>query len=253
MDSTHAYKYLVAGRALPSANPLDGSWGAARGSRYGEAMSQSVLGSRMWPLADEGSYFLATNPTVGTGIAGHAASTTIDDAKPFLLLRNTASPASGAKRVYLDYIKLQTTVAGAGATTTLFACKLDKGANRYTGSAGSVLTPVNPNMDSTTSPVLHVRAGAVGATAASADARLLTGGQLARSVVTVVGDTYLWVFGQSNRALSSMIVAGTAIANIVYAMPPVVIGPEQMFLLHQGGASQSGAHSFEIEIGWSER
>ncbi len=242
-------QYISTARALPGVNP-ENSWGTQRGSRYGEAFVQQ-MGGAMWPFADEGSYFLATNPTPGTGIAGHAAPTTIDDTKPFLLLRNGASPAANAKRCYLDYIKLQTTAAGAGATTTLFGCKLDKGANRYT-SGGSTLTPVNPNMDSSASPAMTVKAGAVVAAAASADVRLLTGGQLARSVVTVVGDTYLWVFGQG-RQLSSMIVAGTAIANIVYAMPPVVIGPEQMFLLHQGGASQSGAHSFEIEIGWTER
>jgi hypothetical protein len=250
-EPVNSYKFLTTSRVLPSVQG-DNSWNGARGGRYGEEYAQLVAGSRMWPLADEGSYFLATNPTPGTGIAGHPAPTTIDDTKPFLLLRNGAAPAAGAKRVYLDYIKLQTTVAGAGATNTLFGAKLDKGANRYS-SGGSTLTPVNPNMDSSAAPAMTVKCGAVVAAAASADVRLLTGGQLARSVVTVVGDTYLWVFGQSEKALSSMIVAGTAIANIVFAMPPVVIGPEQMFLLHQGAASQSGAHSFEVEVGWTER
>lgn len=241
---------LSTSRVLPGVS-YDNAWNAARGSRYGEVYAQPMGGAYMG-FADEGSYFLATNPTVGTGIAGHAAATAVDDTKPLLLLRNGASPAAGAKRCYLDYIKLQTTVAGAGATNTLFAAKLDKGTNRYS-SGGSAITPVNPNMDSTASPAMTVKAGAVVAAAASADVRLLTGGQLARSVVTVVGDTYLWVFGRSERALSSMIVAGTAIANIIFAMPPVVIGPEQMFLLHQAAASQSGAHSFEIEVGWTER
>ncbi|HYC99696.1 MAG TPA: hypothetical protein VEB22_00585, partial [Phycisphaerales bacterium] len=62
------------GRAIPQ-----------RGTTYAEGVVLSVH-QKQHTLADEGSYFVARNPTPGTGVAGHAAPTTLDDTKPFLEL-----------------------------------------------------------------------------------------------------------------------------------------------------------------------
>lgn len=239
----------VANRAQPGSYSNNAQV-PARASSYGELVMQPLAGSKMHALTDEGAYFLCRNATPGTGIAGHAAPTTIDDEKPLVFIRNTASP-SAKTRLYLDYIRLQVTAAGADGTTVRAACMVDKGNSRR-GTGGTDLTPINPNMDSSESSVATVAVGAVAASAESADVRLLNHGLL-RPVITVVGDCYFFDFGGSSKVPSSMIVAGTAVANIVVPCAPVVIGPEQMFLLHMAAASQSAACSYEVEIGYWER
>ena len=235
-------------RDLPS-TISEGSPGPLRGSRRGELAVQQLHG-KLHGLADEGSYFVATNPTVGTGVAGIAAADGFDDLETLAFLRNTESAATG-KRIYLDYILLVPTAAGTNGTTFSFAAKIDKGNNRF-ASGGSAITPVCPNMDSTNTSVATLRFGAVVTTAASADARLVASGLL-RSVIKVVGDRYLFDFGTTDRGLGSHLVAGTAIANITIPCAPVVLGPGQMFLLHEFAASQSAAASYTFEMGWWER
>ena len=53
-----------------------------RTSIYQEPHLVLVAGQGREMLADEGSYFTAITPTSGTGIIGHAAPTTFDEAKP---------------------------------------------------------------------------------------------------------------------------------------------------------------------------
>ena len=243
--------WLETHRDLPSGYPESNAV-PQRGSRRGEAYTLPLTGSKLHSLADEGSYFVATNPTVGTAIAGITASDGFDDLETYLFLRNTESvTASTGKRIYLDYIKLQAVAVGTNGTNFSFAAKLDKGNNRFT-SGGSAITPANVNMDSSVSSIATLRAGAVVTAAASADARLVASGLL-RSVIKVAGDQYLFDFGSSSKVMSSHIVAGTAIANVVIPCPPVVIGPGQMFLLHEFAASQTVAASYTFEVGWWER
>lgn len=239
-------------RDLPGTLYTEGSTAPLRGSSRGELFVQALAGGRMHALANEGSYFVATNPTPGTGIAGIAASDGFDDLETFLFLRNNdviGNPQS--KRIFLDFIRLQATAAGTNGTNFSAVAKIDTGNSRYT-SGGSLLTPVNPNMDSSAATISQLRAGALVTTAASSQARLLFSG-LMRSVIKVVGDVYFFDFGASARSLSSMIVAGTAIANVVIPMPPVILGPGQTFFLHEFAASQTVAASYELQIGWWER
>lgn len=237
-------------RDLPGTAYGEGVAVPLRGSRRGELYTSQIAPGKLHALSDEGSYFVATNPTVGTGIAGIAASDGFDDLETFLFLRNTESNSTG-KRLFLDYILMRVTAVGTGGTNFSFAMKLDKGNNRFT-SGGSAITPVSPNMDSVAAAIATVRAGAVVTAAASADARLVASGLL-RSVIKVVGDAYLFDFGAAAKAMSSHIVAGTAIANVVVPCPPVVVGPNQMFLLHEFAASQTVGASYTFEVGWWER
>jgi hypothetical protein len=59
----------VTGRDLPGVYQ-DNVRQAPRIGRRGEVYTQPLAGTKLYPLADEGSYFLASNPTIGTGIAG---------------------------------------------------------------------------------------------------------------------------------------------------------------------------------------
>jgi hypothetical protein len=87
------------------------------------------------------------------------------------------------------------------------------------------------------------------ASAASTSARLLGGGVWKISI-PVVGDTYTACFGNLQFPMGSSI---ATIANNAYNHPPVVIGPQQCFLFYLWLPSQSGATSYEIEMGWWER
>jgi hypothetical protein len=236
-------------QALPSLNQ-DGTTKAARFSKRGEAIAQ-IIGKPNYGLADEGSYFVARNPTAGTGIAGIADATGVSDTKTLLFLRNDNSVGSG-KRIYIDYLKLITTAAGTNGTTTMYWSKLDTGASRV-GTGGTSITGKNVNMADSTAPGATLAFGAVASAAASASVRYLTAGNL-RSVITVVGDEYLFDFGnQACPMRAAVVTTGTAVVNIVTKHPPVVLGPTDQFLFGIGAASQSAASSFEFELGWWER
>lgn len=197
--------------------------------------------------ADGGQYFVLRNATPGTGIAGHAAATTLDDTKPFVYLRCDYTTAE-RKRIYLDYIRTEVTAAGTGGTNLRYGMKLDSGTARYT-SGGSALTAVNPNMQSTTTLSATANIGAVVAAAASTSVRIVSSG-LIRSVINVIGDKYLFRFGAVDAMSGAgMATEGTAQAQIVHYCPPVILGPTDQFLFHFFSASQSAASSHEWEMG----
>lgn len=233
-------------RDLPG-KTVDNQYGPIRTTRYGELVAQPLYSGRQHGLADEGSYYVVTNATPGTGIAGHAAPTTLGT-KPLLFLRNTSSASGTNKRLYMDYVRLQVTAAGANGTNVRAVVRLDKGNDRY-ASGGTALTPINTNMESTDTSGVTCYFGAVTADAASSDVRLVSH-QLVRSVINVVADTYLFTFGAAAKPLNSLAVGGTAIANVEIHAPPVVVGPEQMLLLHMLAASQDSAASYEVEAGF---
>jgi hypothetical protein len=229
----------------------DASYAPVRLGRYGEQHVQAQLGSKLYPLADEGSYFIARNPTAGTGIADAAAQTSLSDTAPVLFLHNNAGLGSG-KRVCLDFIRLEVTAAGTAGTNLRAAIKLDQGSSRYT-SGGTGLTIVNPNMDSgNVSLVDQLFFGALTAAAATAQARQVWQ-CLCRTVIPVVGDVYLFTFGAPQQPSSGMVLEGTAQLERVIACPPIEIGPQQQLTFHEWSASQSAAKSFEITMGWWER
>jgi hypothetical protein len=245
MTTTYNTKALCQDRQLPAAENQN-IWGNVRASRYGDLIT-APLGSKVYGYADEGSYFLVTNPTMGTGIAGIAASTSFDAAEHLMLIRNTNT----SKRLYLDFIDLVVTAAGASGTTTGFTMTADKGTSRYT-SGGSTLTPVNPNIDDTASAAdVLVKFGALVTTAASADVRPL-GDFLVRTVIKVVGDSYRFTFGDSGAAwqCAGASLDGTTSAKVTIPCPPVILGETDQFLLSDWAASQSGASSYQVRCGF---
>jgi hypothetical protein len=235
-------------RDLPALR-ADGAEVSVRTTGRGELITMPA-GKPRCALANEGSYFLATNPTPGTGIAGIAATGAFSDAESLLVVRNAAAVSTG-KRVHLDYLRLQVTAAGTNGTDVRYVSKLDKGGVRYT-SGGSAITVVNPNMDSAAATSATVHFGALVTAAATSDARLVGNG-LVRNVIGVVGDEYLFDFGGSAHVATAHAVAGTAIAKLVIPHAPVVLGPEHSFVFSIHAASQTGAISFEFELGYWER
>ena len=234
-------------RALPP-RLLDGNIDteSMRGNGYGEQLvGVPIQGSNVL-LADEGSYLIGLNPTPGTGVAGHAAPTTMDNTKPFLLFRNKAE--AGGKRVYLDYIKLVVTAAGTAGTLNYATHLLDAGAG-YT-SGGSALTVACPNGE--LNPDSGIDNAFIGAVVATANAALqrVVAHQRVRTVIPVVGDVILFQFGKTAQPGSAMPLEGTTELERVIHCPPVIVAPGQWYKLVLWRASQSAAASYEVEMGY---
>ncbi len=237
----------VVSRALPNPRIADGTTNSVpeRYNGYGEKF-MAFINSKMHLLADEGGYFATLSPTPGTGLAGHAAPTTMDNTKPFVLIKN--NDAIGGKSLYLDYIKLTETVAGAGGTLNYATHLLDGGAGFTSG--GSVLSPTSPNLGVNTQSIAQIWSGAVIATAGGS--QRIVSNQRRRTVIPVVGDVCLFDFGGPTVG-SGMPTEGTTELERVFKCPPVIIAPQGFYKLVLWRGSQSGADSLEVEIGHWER
>jgi hypothetical protein len=242
------------GLKVPDTNPI-----INRVSEYGETVNEP-LWNKSHKLAKEGSYFVVTNPTPGTGLATIATLTSLVDTSPFAIIQNN-NPGSPMNQPFidLDYIKLTCTAPGTAGTALLWAIKTDI-VNRYT-SGGSQLTggvnvglgALSPNTTGRNTSNANITAGAlVAATPTSNSVRLFGHGYF-RSVIPVVGDSYLINFGSGDMQVGGQPKNGSAPSDFVAPHAPVTIGPGHAAYLHIWLPSQSAASSFEIEIGYAER
>jgi hypothetical protein len=202
--------------------------------------------------ADEGKYFVAVNPTMGTGIAMGIQTTFNATANVLGILVNNAAAGSG-KRLYVDYIRLICTAAGTTTTASDLAVVVDN-TNRYS-SGGTQLTPVCVNADLTslnTSALAYF--GALTAAAANA-ARVVSRLRLKTQAAPcwVVGDSVFVKFSaQDGQGIGPT--SGTAAQNIGLSAGPVIIGAGESVLFHMWNtANATTPPSFEVEIGWYER
>lgn len=240
----------VTGRALPGIYS-DGAERSFRVTNRGELFHRAL---DRFALADEGTYFVAHNATndAATTIAGHAAPLLADAddtmTKPFLHCVHSGAVSSQV-RAYLDYIEIEVVTAGAAATQACWAAQLDS--SRAITTPGTALTKVNPNMQSSATAVLSPTAGAIVVPVETANVRHLGHGTH-RPSIEVAGDKYLWVFGRDPSIAST--VAAASVRNFVNTMPPVVLGPNDIFMLAlHGQASQSNAGVYKVRMGWVER
>lgn len=236
--------YRVRPAAGPDGNP---SGAEGRNTPYGERYTVPLGAGSNWSLADEGSYFVATNPTLATGIAGHAAPVVADtDTKPYLFLYN-----SGQRVIVPDFAQFEVTAAGTAGTLQYVVSYIDaKGATAYS-SGGSAITPVSTRSDAPFSTGAQMYAGAVVAAMASSKK---VGQQLIREVIPVVQDTITVVFGSPNGAPhSALATSGTGTNHSVVYLPPVAIAPGGNFNLSFIRPSQSAAASYQFQFGYFER
>ncbi len=206
--------------------------------------------------ADQGNYFVAVSPTPGTGIANTVtAETTLAQAEvaPYISVYNGSSNLN----IYPLYIRLTCTAAQAVATLMRFTLTLDQG-NRITTmpAAAGILTINNVNMGSANKSQAQIMAGTGIVAAAASSQRRIVGNQSFRNggVINVVGDVYQFNFGSTEQIdPMSLVETGTAICNITYGFAPMVIGPNQNFMLLQWATGQTTAPAFEIEMGFLEK
>lgn len=234
-------------RSLPSGAATEGAAQyPSRTGPYGEAYTMP-LGNGMQGFGDEGTFYTATNPTLGTGIAGHAAPVVADgDDKPLLFLFN-----GGLKNIIPVSLHLQFTAIGAGGTISYNAAYTDNsGATAYT-SGGSAITPVNVKSNVAGAGGATIYFGAV-VSALVSPRKVFQ--QVCREVIPVVQDTISVYFGSPNGGLNNgLTAAGTATNNLVQYAPPIVIGPGGNFGFTRIRASQSGADSYSFQFNYIER
>lgn len=239
-------------RELPGAQ-TNGVIQPLRTSRYMEPYVHALGGDSVNQFADEGSYFTATNATLGTPLSGTAAPTAFSATVALMSIYNSiAASAASGKSIALHWLQLEIRAAGTNGTSFQYAMSIDTG-NRYV-SGGTLITPVSPNIGNAASAaasIATVNFGAITAAAANS-ARRIKHGQL-RSVIKVIGDVYLFVFGRGQPVAPGMVLEGTAQAFIPVMCPPAVLGPNSSFLLHEIAPSQSVAATYEFSAGWWER
>lgn len=241
---------VQANRNQPPAVP-DGVRGPLRGSRRGELVNQPLFADKMWTVADEGAYFYSQQPVIdaATTIAGHAAPVVADlYTKPFLIVKN-ASTASEGKRLYIDFILIEVITPGTNGTSDNWAAECDTGVDR-SATAGTVLTTVNPNMQSTASPAGTIKCGPLVASAATTLQRKMGSGVF-RPTIAVAGDQYLFTFGGNASSLGASV--ASALSRHIIPMPPVILGASDQFLLHLYAPSQSAAAVYKVAMGHVER
>ena len=183
-------------------------------------------------LADEGSYFIATNTTVGTAIA--LTTSIVDDALtasathapnvPYLYMQNRGTVGDpNGKSIYLRYIKLFSRVgdqAWTSATQALFSVRSDGTGDRRT-TKGTALTVYNANTNFSQATAADFTAGGNVTSLPGAASRIHAHG-LIQSSIPLAGSTWVWMFGDT---ISSNFGYASVINKITMQCPPVVIAP----------------------------
>ncbi len=237
--------YFTTGRSASAETGLV----TPRGNPYGEQVVQTAFGSKVPGLADEGSYWVATN-TPQTAIADAAALTAFAATTPTMVLFNANSVASN-KWIYPVRFRLSVAAAGTNGTNWLMQWLVDSG-NRVS-SGGTALTKANVNMSVTATSGLTATFGAITATAATAS-RIISA-SLGRTVIKVIGDEYVFEFGSTAPApATGMPSEGTLQLQKLFQLPPVAIPPQTSLLWYEYAASQSVAATFDnIVLEYIER
>lgn len=225
------------------------------------AASQKV--ANVWntshSLADEGSYFIATNPTILTVIAtttsvvdaGNSGATSAQT-RPVMLVYNpwpTTDP--NAKTIYPKYLWMILSQVPTSATTMDMCIWMDPvGANAYT-SGGSTITPVSCNPGIGTVSRAKIYFGAITAAATTSGGSLVSRRRI-DSLIPVTLDEWQFTFGdfqQPTNVLSST----ASVKRMSFGLPPLAIPPGYAMKIGFYAGSNAAAPSWEFEFGYVER
>lgn len=242
---------VIVSQSLPS--PLADNAGVGqpnRGDRYGEQFV-TQMGVTKHPLAQEGSYFVATNPTPGTGLASGVIAAYSATAAGLLTMYN--NDVANGKNIFLDYLKVIPTVAPASGTAMHFAVWVDK-QNLY-ASGGTAITPVNTSSLSARSSINLVNSASGGTVvtnnALAAATKRLVGRGVARSVIPAVGEEIIIASGDDPSSGSS---SGTTAGRSCTTIAPVILAPGWGLVVVVWFPSNSVTGlSYELESAWYER
>ncbi len=182
--------------------------------------------------ADQGYYFTAST-VPGTGIIGHATSTTFVETKAIFYLYN-----GGLATIYPTFLRLTMTVIPVGNTQQQFTTILDQGSRLATSA--TALTAVNTNQNSANTSLAQINIGATVLTAATSNRRVVHHRPFRPTVIGVAGDVYQFSWGSGALVdPSGLPTDGTLRAHIMYVESPLVITPGNSMAIHAWGATFS--------------
>lgn len=209
--------------------------------------------------AYQGSRFVTTAPTPGSGIQMGLITAFNDATGAFIAFKNNDVP--GGKSVILDKLKLLL-VSTAPATTTVLhmAVKIDP--KDRTPSAGSpaTLTPVNPNGGSSGASIISpfnmsTGGAAITVPASGVNARYVSRGEITTNL-GITGDEYTFVFGNGSDVGGNgggTGVRSTAAGRYSTNMEPVIVPPTWWCVIYLWWLTQTtNAATFEMEMGHFE-
>ncbi len=218
-------------------------------SRTGKYSEAAILpyGIGRISMADEGSYFVCQNATIGTTLTGHVAPAIADtNTKSIIHMFN-----GGSNDVYLDYIVLTSPVANASATAVDFLAWTDNHGITSLTSGGTASTPVNTRSNSTATSGIVLTAGACVTAPVTNIHKVLQ--RTVKPYIGVALDSYSFVFGNGAWAPTGYALV-TAVTNTITSCAPIVIAAGGNFFFVQTGPSgASTAMTFEYEVGYWER
>lgn len=238
--------YGITRRAQPT-KTADASQQQVRVGGYGDIYAFQ-MGDDHVALADEGSYFTATNPTAGTAIT-HATTGAFSATAALFCLSNGDS--EGGKRIYLDYVNLLVVGTPTTASSAELLITIDN-TNRFS-SGGSTITPKNVNMDSSTATIATLNFGAVVLTAASGSVRQIHRAKLKTQAAPclVAGDVISTSFG--GDVMNTGAAAGSTAQILAQRLGPCIIGGGDSINFHVWYPSVTVAPTFELSMAWWER
>lgn len=225
-----------------------------RVTRYGEQVLQLNTPPTRHGLSEEGSYLIATNPTIDTGQAWVAAQTAFSDTAPNFYIYNPENAASSnAKSIYLDYLKLIATAVATSAVSVRYAFVLDTIARALTTDNTQTITPVNPNgnVSNLMTPVIKVQNNATASVIAASSSAKRIVGQGVLGGLPAIGDTYKILFGHPDTGMHSGLTAAQATAPrySVDSTAPIIIGPGQSLTMHLWMPSSAATFTPVWEMG----
>ena len=201
-------------------------------------------------ILDEGTVFIATNPTPGTGIALVSSVTAETQTSPTMLIFNSWTPTDpNAKNIYPIGLRMICTAAPTSATFWQMSVRMDvSNPLKYT-SGGSLITPVPAAVASNNSKAV-IYFGAIVALAQTAGGRLLAN-QMVSPTIPVVKDVHNFEFGGG----TNMPLVNAATVNTVrqVSLPPIAIPPGGWLAINTWGGSSGAAPSFEFQLDYVER
>ncbi len=245
---------LIRGLAnrLKPAKAADATYPSMRVDGYGHQILNPYYDG-LQASAEEGSFYVATNPTMGTAIVVSTSITAYAEtagAVGFgLIIRNAASAGDSAKRIIMSHIKLMIVQVPTSATSWQYVLMLNDNPLFYT-SGGSDIVPVAVNPDvAARSSVAVVKFGALTTAVPGSDKRYVGRGTF-RGVIPTTFDEMSIMFGRHG---SGSMASAAASGRQTCFNAPVVIPPGYSLGLSMFGASNGAAPTFEFEIGWIER
>lgn len=227
--------------------------------RYGEQLAQVLYGPSRHGLAEEGSYLVAYNPTVSTGMTQVAAQTAFSDTTPNFYIYNNENPANQyAKSIYIDYIKMIATAAATAATAIHYALVLDVTARSLTTDNTQSLTVGNPNgavANGIISPTIKWQNSATASVIAASSSNARRVGRGVLGGLNIAGDEMIIVSGSTDVGAHPGLTAAqaSAVSRRVSTCPAIVLGPGDSLTGHFWAPSSSASWNPEVEIGFWAR